>query len=213
VLLTPALAGTAWLDRRFPDGIATATLLYAALVFVSVQAWPDTILLGPGIAVTLAIGLSALGRRIARDVGAVAVLAVAVAALAVPRSARFAPPVTLAEQRASFRALAAELSPDDTVFVVSAPEFLIHTGRHSVLRWPYMWFGVDRFAAAGEEEGFDGLLARIADADPRLMIVCRRWGGPLRKRFEAWAAARYTRETVKIYPHVARPMAVYRKRD
>ncbi len=211
LLLVPAVVGALKLDRRFPDGLTTATLLYTGLVFVSVQAWPDTILLGPGLAATLAIGLSALGRRFLPRLGPVALLAIALASLASPRSSRFFPPLTFAEQREAYRALAADVRPGDSVFVVSAPEFLIHTGRHNVLPWPYMWFGVDRFAAEFSAGGFDGVIARLEQADPRLMIVCRRWAGPLRKRFEEWAAARYTRDSVAIYPHVSRPMAVYRR--
>jgi hypothetical protein len=211
LLLLPALLGASILDRRFPDGLVVATLLYTALLFVSVQAWPDTILLGPGLAATLAIGLSALGRRYVGPLGAAGVLATALVAMATPRSSRFFPPVTLAEQREAYRALAADLAPSDRVFVVSAPEFLIHTGRHNALPWPYMWFGVDRFAASSTSDGFDAVLRQLEETDPRLMIVCRRWGGPLRKSFEAWASLRYTREAVALYPHVARPMAVYRR--
>jgi hypothetical protein len=210
-VLVPSLLGASLLDRRFPGGLAVATLLYAALVFVSVQAWPDTILLGPGVAATLAIGLSAVGRRYLGALGAAAVLVTALVAMATPRSSRFFPPVTFSEQRESYRALASDLAPSDAVFVVSAPEFLIHTERHNALPWPYMWFGVDRFAAGSSEDGFDAVLRKLEAADPQLMIVCRRWGGPLRKSFEAWAATRYTREAVALYPHVARPMAVYRR--
>ncbi len=211
LLLVPAVVGVSFLDRRFPDGLAVATLLYAALVFVSVQAWPDTILLGPGLAATLAVGLSAAGRRYLGTLGPAAVLVTGLVAMATPRSSRFFPPVTLAEQRESYRALAADLAPSDRVFVVSAPEFLIHTGRHNTLPWPYMWFGVDRFAAGSPGDGFDAVLRRLEEADPRLMVVCRRWGGPLRKSFEAWASTRYSREAVPLYPHVSRPMAVYRR--
>jgi len=200
------------IDRRLPHGLASSTLLYAELLFVSVQAWPDTILLGPGIAVTLAVGLIAIAQRAVGSFGGIAVLAAALFAMATPRSERFFPPITLEKQQELYRGLADGLATTDAVFVVSAPEFLIHTGRHSVLRWPYMWFGVDRYAAAATEGGFEGLLTQLAEADPKLMIVCRRWNGPLRKRFEVWAADRYTREPVAIYPHIARPMLVYRRK-
>ena len=212
VLLVPALVGLGMGRTHFPPGLATATLLYAALLFVSVQAWPDTILLAPGMAAALAIGLSLLLRRSLGASAAMAVLALAIYAMATPRSERFSPPISLAEQRRQFQELAADLSPTDHVLAVSAPELLIHTGRRSVLPWPYMWFGVDRYAADATDGGFDGLLARIEAADPKLMVVCRRWNGPLRRRFDAWAAERYTRESVRIYPHVVRPMAVYRRR-
>jgi hypothetical protein len=189
-----------------------ATFAYAILLFVSVQAWPDTILLAPGIAVVLGQGLSALLARAMSATGSATVVTmIALASLATPGSSRFFPPITWAEQHEFMDALAAELSPSDTVYVVSCPEFLIHTARHSVLPWPYMWFGVDQFAAAHTAGGFDGILRRLSDSDPRLMIVCRRWGGDLRQRFEEWARDRYERRIVRFYPHTKRPMVIYRR--
>ena len=100
----------------------------------------------------------------------------------------------------------------DRVLVVSLPEFLIHTGRHSVWPWPYLWFGVDRYAAEHTEGGFAGMLSELERSDPALLLICRRWNGPLRRRFDAWALPRYTRQRVWFYPHTVRPMNVYRRR-
>jgi hypothetical protein len=195
-----------------PAGLSVTTAAYAALLFVSVQAWPDTILLAPGIAVALGLGLSALlGQAVSSRAAAAIVTCAALVNLAAPSSSRFFPPIAWDRQHAFMRTLAAELTPSDTLYVVSCPEFLIHTGRHSALPWPYMWFGVDRFAASRTEGGFEGVLQRLSAADPRLMIVCRRWGGDLRRRFEEWAKDRYRRDVVRFYPHTKRPMVVYRR--
>jgi hypothetical protein len=209
--LLPAAVVGFWVSRTSPPvGLTVATVAYAALLFVSVQAWPDTILLAPGIAVALGQGLSGLlGRGAARIAAAAIVAAAALANLAAPASGRFFPPIDWAEQHAFMLTLAEDLAPRDTVYVVSCPEFLIHTGRHSALPWPYMWFGVDRFAASHTEGGFEGVLQQLASADPKLMIVCRRWSGDLRRRFEEWARDRYRRRVVRFYPHTKRPMVVY----
>jgi hypothetical protein len=211
--LLPAAAVGLVAARRFPPlGLTVATTAYASLLFVSVQAWPDTILLAPGLAVVLGQGLSALLERVMpQTVAAAIVAAVALANLAVPGSGRLFPPIDWAAQHRFMRTLAADLEPTDAVYVVSCPEFLIHTGRHSVLPWPYMWFGVDRFAAAHTAGGFEQILRQLADRDPKIMIVCRRWNGDLRRRFEEWARPRYERRAVRFYPHTKRPMMVYRR--
>jgi hypothetical protein len=211
-LLPLAAVGLRLARRSPPLGLSVATAAYASLLFVSIQAWPDTILLAPGIAVVLGMGLSELiARGVSSSVAAAIVTCAALVNLAAPGSNRFFPPIDWDRQHAFMRTLAADLTPSDTVYVVSCPEFLIHTGRQSVLPWPYMWFGVDRFAASHTEGGFEGVLQRLSDADPRLMIVCRRWGGDLRRRFEEWAEDRYRREVVRFYPHTKRPMIVYRR--
>lgn len=209
------LAGFGALKSRvsLPSGLMLATVCYLTLTFVSLQAWPDTILLAPGIAAFLAIGLSALAAPYTGGgMGGMLAALLAIAVMAGQSGGRFDPPVTLEQQRQSVRELAAGLSPQDPVYVVSCPEFLVLTHRHSVLRWPYMWFGVDRFAADATAGGFDGILAQLEAANPRLMLVCRRWNGDLRRRFEQWARQRYTSEQVALYPHTRRPMVVYRKR-
>ena len=212
VLLPAAAVGFLAARSLPPLGLWVATVAYGSLLFVSIQAWPDTILLAPGIAVLLGKGLSdLLERAVPPTAASVVVAAAALANLAAPGSSRFSPPIDWNGQHQFMQTLAAELSPGDAVYVVSCPEFLIHTGRHSVLPWPYMWFGVDRFAAAHTEGGFERILQRLTEADPKLMIVCRRWNGDLRRRFEEWARHRYQRRTVRFYPHTKRPMVVYER--
>jgi hypothetical protein len=195
-----------------PLGLSVTTAAYVGLLFVSVQAWPDTILLAPGIGVALGLGLSALlGQALSSGTAAAIVTCAALVNLATPSSDRFFPPIDRERQHAFMHTLATELTPSDIVYVVSCPEFLIHTDRHSALPWPYMWFGVDRFAASHTEGGFEGVLQTLSAADPKLMIVCRRWGGDLRRRFEEWATNRYRRDVVRFYPHTKRPMVVYRR--
>lgn len=213
-LLPAAILGFLITRATPPPGIAVATAAYAVLLFVSVQAWPDTILLAPAVAIVLGQGLSRLlARGVSQTTAAAVVTFVALANLATPGSSRFRPPIDWAEQSAFMHSLARDLAPDDTVYVVSCPEFLVHTGRHSALPWPYMWFGVDRFAASHTVGGFDGVLDRLATADPKLMIVCRRWSGDLRRRFEDWARNRYRRQVVRFYPHTKRPMVLYSRVD
>lgn len=208
-----ALAGLVWTRTWPPRGLTVATVGYLALTFISLQAWPDIILVGPGLAALLATGLTAPFSGMVLGPALRTGLVAAVLTLALfPGSGRFQPPISFAEQRDQIAGLAAGLQATDQVYVVSCPEFLIHTRRHSVLPWPYMWFGVDRFAAGGTEEGFRNILLRLERADPALMLVCRRWNGALRRQFEQWAAARYTREEVHSYPHTKRPMVVYRRR-
>lgn len=213
LILLPAAGVGLIAGRKTPPlGLSIATAGYAALLFISVQAWPDTILLAPGVAVVLGQGLSALfARAIPQVAAATVVIFLGVASALAPGSNRFFPPVSWAEQHDFMTKLATDLSPSDSVYVVSCPEFLIHTGRHSVLPWPYMWFGVDRFAASRTEGGFAGILRRLSDADPQLMIICRRWGGSLRRSFDQWAQGRYRRELIRFYPHTKRAMVVYRR--
>jgi hypothetical protein len=196
-----------------PANLGAATLAYLVLTFVSLQAWPDVILFGPGLAATMALGLFAIVPSKVPRLLALAVLGAGALGFALnPRSGRFYPPISFTAQHAAMEALGAGLARNDEVYVVSCPEFLIHTGRHSVLPWPYMWFGVDRFASSRTSGGFEGILARLDDSAPALMLVCRRWNGPLRRRFEEWSAAAYSREDTHAYPHTKRPMAVYRRR-
>jgi len=212
VLLPAAVSGLIAARRSPPVGLMVATVAYAGLLFVSVQAWPDTILLAPGTAVILAQGItSLLGLAMREWLAAGIVTAFAFANLATPGSSRFFPPIDWVAQGQFMTTLARNLEPSDAVYVVSCPEFLIHTGRHSVLPWPYMWFGVDRFAAMHTDGGFDQILQRLTDADPKLMLVCRRWNGDLRRRFEEWARERYLRRPVRYYPHTKRPMMVYER--
>ena len=115
------------------------------------------------------------------------------------------------EQQANFmHGLAGGLSETDRILVVSLPELSIHTHRRSVWKWPYMWFGVDAFAASKTPGGFDAILGELEADPPVLMIVARRWRGPLRQRFEQWARTRYDRQRVHQYPHTVRPINVYR---
>jgi len=194
-------------------GIAATGLAYLAMSFVSFQAWPDTILFAAPVAALLAAGLGGLtvGLRHARTARG-ALVAVAVAAALCPVSGRLKTPITYQEQAAFMHGLETGLAPDDRVLVVSLPEFLIHTGRRSVWMWPYLWFGVDHFADAHTPGGFDRLLADLEADPPPLMLVARRWSGPLRQRFDRWAAGHYTRERIRFYPHTVRPINVYRLR-
>ena len=98
------------------------------------------------------------------------------------------------------------------MLVIGFPEFSIHTGRRSLWPWPYMWFGVDRFVAERAEGGFSGMLGRLEEADPPLIIVARKWSGPLRRRFHDWARSRYRLEERFFYPHTKRPLRIYRQR-
>jgi hypothetical protein len=114
-------------------------------------------------------------------------------------------------QRARFRALAEGLEPDDRVVAVSVPEFFLHTGRRNGWKWPYLWFGVDDFAAARHEDGFEGVLTDLEADPPQMILVARLWSGPQRSRFEEWASTRYDVKTVKVFPHLRKPMRVYRR--
>jgi hypothetical protein len=197
-----------------PGALVVAGAVYLAMTFVSFQAWPDTILFGAPLAAVLAAGLTRLLDAPTRAVpGGALALAIAAAAAAAPSAARLSPPITYAEQRAAMRALAGTLAPHDTVIAVSVPEFLVHTDRTSRWPWPYMWFDVDRFAARHTPGGFDAILRALEHDPPRLVLIARRWAGPLRAKFNRWLAARYTREVVRIYPHEARAILVYRLRD
>jgi hypothetical protein len=199
---------------RLPVSLTVYGLAYGAMTFVSYQSWPDAILLGPVVATILATGLVALlGLRLSATraaVGAIVVLTLAAIPDARPK---FHPPMTLATQRERYVALAEGVAASDRVVTVSVPEFLIHTGRRNGWKWPYLWFGVDAFAAAHTAGGFDGILADLERDLPRLMLVGRLWAGPERARFEEWAAARYDVRSMRLFPHLRRPLRVYRLRS
>jgi len=224
LLLAPAATAGLWLTRRgshvrkavprLPRSIVVSGCLYGAMTFVSYQSWPDAILLGPIVASVLGIGLySLLSLRLAATTAAaVATLVLTLAAIPDTRP-KFHPVVDFATQRERYRELAAGLGPDDRVIGVSVPEFFIHTSRRNGWKWPYLWFGVDEFAAAEYENGFEGLLSDLEADPPAMMLVARLWAGPQRGRFEEWAAERYNVRTVKIFPHFRRPLRVYRLRS
>ncbi len=208
-----ALPGLLASGARLPSGLAVFGLIYGAMLFISFQAWPDTILLVAPLAALLATGLGALccrqfGERRARLI----VMGVALILAPVATNDRLRPPLDFQAQSAFMQGLAAELDADDDVLVISLPEFLIHTARHSIWKWPYLWFGVDRFAAEHTPGGFDAMLEGLNARPPALILIARRWQGPLRDRFEQWAATRYTRSEYRIYAHTFRPIRVYRLR-
>jgi hypothetical protein len=214
LLLPVALIGMALAPRRIPQSVLLSGCVYLAMTFGSFQAWPDTILFGPPVAAALAAGIYALLSRVTAPATAGGLmLALGIASAAFPSAARLAPPITFDQQAKFMHELAPELSASDSVVAVSLPEFLIHTGRRSRWPWPYMWFGVDRFAAQHTPGGFDAILGDLERDPPRLILVARRWAGPLRKRFAAWASARYDRTITRIYPHTTRPIIVYRLRE
>ena len=198
---------------RLPISVVVSGCIYAAMTFISYQSWPDAILLGPLAATILGAGLySLLATRLAAGaatIGAVSILALT----AIPDSRpKFHPPVDFATQRELFVALAGGLSPNDVVVGVSVPEFFIHTGRRNGWKWPFLWFGVDDFASDHHEGGFDGILDDLDRQRPAMILIGRMWAGPHRARFEAWAATRYDVTSSRPFPHVKRPLRIYRLR-
>lgn len=208
----PGLAGSATRER-LPFSLVVSGCIYAAMTFVSYQSWPDAILLGPIVATLLGAGLYFLLRT--RTTPAVAAaLAVSVMVLAALPDSRpkFHPPVDFHTQHQRFLALADGLSPDDRVVAVSVPEFLIHTGRRNGWKWPYLWFGVDDFASDHTPGGFEAILADLERQPPSMMLIARLWSGPQRARFEKWASTRYDVRSIRIFPHLRRPLRMYRLR-
>ncbi len=210
----PAVAGLLLAGRaraRLPRSLAAASLVYVAMCFVSYQSWPDAILLGPAVAALLGCGLWSLLSLRLMPRAAAGCTAALVACLLVPDGKpKFSPPIDFAAQGQKFRQLAVGIPPDARVVGVSAPEFFLHTGRRNGWKWPYLWFGVDEFAAAHHAGGFAGILAELEANPPALMLVARLWTGPERAAFERWAATRYDVSTVRIFPHLRRPLRVYR---
>jgi hypothetical protein len=198
---------------RLPLSLAVASGIYGVMVFVSYQSWPDAILLGPIVATVLAAGLYALMRTrlSATASSAIVILLVALAVLPDDKP-KFHPPIDFAKQHERYVALGAGLAPDARIVAVSVPEFLLHTGRRNGWKWPYMWFGVDDFASDHTGGGFDGILADLERNPPAMMLVGRLWVGPQRAHFERWAAERYDVRSMRLFPHLKRPLRVYRLR-
>lgn len=206
-------AATSLIRARLPFSVVVSGLIYGAMTFVSYQSWPDAILLGPIVATVLGAGIYKM-LRLRLTACFAACLAAGILALAAVPDGRpkFHPPVTFSAQRERFIALAAGLTPDDRVVGVSVPEFFLHSGRRNGWKWPYLWFGVDEFAAAHHPGGFEGMLADLERDPPAMMLVARLWAGPQRARFEEWAAGRYDVSTQRIFPHLKRPLRIYRLR-
>ena len=163
------------------------------------------------VAAVLGCGLwSLLSLRMPPRAAAVCTAALVACLLVPDAKPKFSPPIDFATQGKKFRQLAVGIPPDARVVGVSAPEFFLHTGRRNGWKWPYLWFGVDEFAAAHHEGGFAGILADLEANPPALMLVARLWTGPERAAFERWAATRYDVTTVRIFPHLRRPLRVYR---
>jgi len=197
-----------------PPGLVISGILYVGLTFVSLQGWPDTILLAAPAAGLMSAGLVRLLHLAvdARRAGLL-VLAAALVCVALPRRPEVSVNTTFSEQADLMDKLAGRLDDDDTVVVIGTPEFSIHTGRLSVWPWPYMWFGVDRFAAAKSEGGFTGMLERLDERRPGLILVARSWHSSLRSQFECWLAPRYKHTRLSYWPHVGgRHAHAYRPR-
>jgi hypothetical protein len=232
LLLAPAALAGLWSVRReaagwlagtgIPRSVLVSGAIYGAMTFVSYQSWPDAILLGPLVATLLGAGLFHLfrSRLSARTAAALAALVLLLAAIPDSRP-KFQPPIDFATQRERFRALAGgsvaggqarggEHGP--RIVGVSVPEFFLHTGRRNGWKWPYLWFGVDDFAAREHQNGFEGILADLDADPPALMLVARLWAGPQRARFEQWASERYDVRSLRIFPHTRRSLKVYRLR-
>jgi len=210
VLALLALGGLKAIRDRLPRGLLVAGIVYAAMIFVSFQGWPDTLPLLPAAAAVIAAGFVGLGRRLglARVVPALFLCTVAWTA-ARPANVRLHPLVSLHTQEQFYRQLAANVAPGKPVIAISIPEFLIHNHMRSAWKYPYMWNHVDRFAAA-EYGGFDGMFRELERIDPVLIVLCRRWTGQGRQLFESWAARRYLRREYAFYPY-AWPIVVFRK--
>lgn len=220
LLLLPVCVVTITLARNkrcIPPSLLLAECLYVGLMFINFQSWPDMILLAPLLGAIIGCGLVRLiSQSFVAESSKRATIVVALVgavAAASPDSGRARPPITFDEQAAFIADMTRGLRAEDAVLTVGYPELLIHTGRHSAWLWPYMWFGVDRFASQSTEGGFDAILRSLDDSPPTMMIVARRWSGPLRNRFEQWAQERYTRSEVQQYPHTVRPIFVYRRID
>ncbi len=212
LLLPAALFGLSHAPERFPKDLALASAAYLAMALVNFQRWPDTLLLAPAAAALLGIGLFELSAvSLKNRAAAVAAAALAAAAALTPTAAGLRLNVSYQDQARQMLSLAGSLSTEDTVVAISVPEFLIHSGKPNGWKWPYLWFGVDRFAADRHEGGFEGILAQLAELDPALILIARRWDGPLRERFEQWASSRYSRSTRKAYPHNRKGISVYRR--
>ncbi len=209
MLMLPALLGMVVGRRLPPTGILVAGLCYVVMTFISFQAWPDTILFAPFLGALLAVGLCALVARLPKVVLAV-VLGVAVIAASTPHSARLRPPVTYEKQGKFYRKIVGPIGSGDPIVTISTPEALIHLERRSAWRWPYMWSGVDRFAARKTGGDFDSLYAELAAIDPAVIIISRRWGGRGRAAFNRWAESRYERSNHRFYPGGA-PIVVYKR--
>ncbi|HYC56442.1 MAG TPA: hypothetical protein VEL28_16035 [Candidatus Binatia bacterium] len=214
LMLPAALAGLAARPQPLASSLLISGVIYGVMLFVSMQSWPDLILLGPVLAALFGAGLYGLFAARLRPVvaAALALLLVAVAAMPDGRP-KYRPGLSFQAQRERMQALAAELSPQDVVVGVSVPEFFLQTGRRNGWMWPYLWFGVDAFAAAHTPGGFDGFLRDLEQKNPRMILLGRHWTGPLRARFERWAEPRYTVGEARIFPHTQRPMRVYRRRN
>lgn len=214
-LLAAAPAAVAgWLAARpvLPRSLGVSGAIYAAMTFVSYQSWPDSILLAPVAASVLGIGVVALLATRLREAVAAGLAIVLFFAVALPDwRPKFRPPLTLDAQRAKVQALAAPLREEDVVVGVSVPEFFLLSGRRNGWKWPYLWFGVDTFAASRHPKGFGGILADLERLDPEMILVARLWSGPERVMFEDWAATRFRRESARLYPHIRRPIQVYRR--
>lgn len=227
VLLAPAAAAGLWAGvrlraaadpvatqlARLPLSVIASGAVYGAMTFVSYQSWPDAILLTPLLATLLGVGLyNLLATRLdPRTAGAIAVLVITLAAVPDDRP-KFQPAISFDVQRERFLSLAQGLADTDRVVGVSVPEFFLHTGRRNGWKWPYLWFGVDEFAADHTAGGFEGVLADLEHDPPALILVTRLWGGPNRLRFEEWASTRYDLSVVRAYPHLRTPLRVYRKK-
>ncbi len=212
LLLPAAVFGIAQAPRTVPAGLAVAGIVYVVMVLVSFQAWPDTILFAPFVGCMLGAGLFTLGTAgLSKTPVSVALCAVSLAAAITPVAPRLHTKLDFAEQRAQMLKLSDGLPPHYTVVAVSVPEFLIHAGKRNGWKWPYMWSGVDRFAADHTTDGFSGLLSQLEVIDPDLILIARRWSGPHRSAFRRWTRSRYAKKSVRVFPHLAPPIEVHRR--
>ncbi len=210
IVAMAALVGSVRGRRHLPPSLIVMGGVYTAMVFASLQGWPDTLPFVPLLAAIITAGFIGLGQWVhLPGLLTAALLLSAVWAGALPANVRMHPRVDLEAQGRFYRKLAEGIDPGSPVIAISLPEFLIHNGRRSAWKWPYMWNQVDRFAAAAYG-GFDALFQELEHIDPAMIVVGRRWTGQGRRLFESWTKSRYLRQEYQYYPY-SWPIVVYRK--
>jgi hypothetical protein len=98
---------------------------------------------------------------------------------------------TLQDQDRSFEKIAAQLSPDDKVYVHGYAELLVFLNRPNLNQYTFLNQGIDGFAASRRGGDFKSILEEMESQAPKLVVLSRMKTVASRELLEEWVGEHY----------------------
>lgn len=198
------------LNRRestelFREAILIPPAVYFGFCIINMQAGPDLIPFIPFFAMFTGWLLVRLGElavssararptKIRWDLLApgAALTVFLLVALARGVAYRIPPSFTLQDQDRAFEKIAAQLSPDDKVYVHGYAELLVFLNRPNLNQYTFLNQGIDGFAASRRGGDFKLILDEMESQTPKLVVLSRMKTVASRELLEGWVAEHYS---------------------